>query len=108
MRARGLQRAGHLGNAPPNRPSPKRLEHGLASARRRRCKVSLVLVPRHIMPEPGATLVRRRPAPRHHSPQSGVAGDGQRQSFRSSWPHPHNRPHVFQGLLLTILSPEGI
>ena len=63
MRARGLQRAGHLGNAPPNRPSPKRLEHGLFSARRRRCKVSLVLVPRHIMPEPGAT----RPAPRHHS-----------------------------------------
>ena len=66
MRARGLQRAGHLGNAPPNRSSPKHLEHGLASARRRRCKVSLVLMPRHIMPEPGAT----RPAPRHHSPQS--------------------------------------
>ena len=78
MRACGLQRAGHLGNAPPNRSSPKRLEHGLTSARRRRCKVSLVLVPRHIMPEPGATLVRRARPPdtTNHSPESRATAKG--------------------------------
>ena len=41
-----------LVNAPPNHPSPKRLEHELASARRWRCKVSL-------------RLRRATPAPHH-------------------------------------------
>ena len=61
-----------LVNAPPNHPSPKRLEHELASARRWRCKVSLRLrratpAPHHACMHAWAPVRRAtRPRPRDH------------------------------------------
>ena len=61
-----------LVNAPPNHPSPKRLEHELASARRWRCKVSLRLrratpAPHHACMHAWAPVRRAtHPRPRDH------------------------------------------